>query len=624
MTTNRQRSFAYASLAVLLFAFVAAVMASNSLLGGFRIDLTENKLYTLSPGTRAMLGNLDEPINVYLFFSDESAADVQYLRSYYTRVREMLQEFVSSADGHLVLQVIDPVPFSEDEDRAADFGLTNLATIGDSLYFGLAATNSVGEQAIIKLFDPEKEASLEYDLARLIYSLSTPDKSVVGLLSGVPMAGGFDPQAGQPRPPWIMNQQVRQLFDVRNLSSSLKKIDDDIDFLWIVHPVNLDDATLYAIDQFLLGGGRAMIFVDPLAEVAMASPDPTGLGGGTSSNLERLFSTWGLVYDPGKVVADNRYALSVGGGFGSRPTRHIGLIGLEGDAIDANDVVTAGLSSINLGTAGSLSVRDGAGITLTPLLTSSADSALLPVSKFQFLTNPSDLLDGFVPDANRYVLAARVQGKLETAFPDGPPESATSDDDAPGPQLTSTDDANLIVVADVDILSDRLWVQRQRSLLGQELMTAFANNADFVTNGIGNLAGSPDLIGLKSRQTFVRPFDRVDALRREADAEFRATEEQLQGQLDETERRLGELQSQRDDDSSLLMSPEQQAEVQRFRDEQLRIRQQLRSVQRELDSSIERLGTVLRIVNIVVVPVGLALLALLVYLFRRNRRTAGH
>lgn len=648
MSRTRQRSFAYASLAVLFLAFLAAVMASNTLLRGIRIDLTENNLYTLSPGTRSLLANLEEPINLYFFFSDRATENVQYLRAYAQRVREMLEEFENAAGGRLNLQIIDPVPFSEDEDRAAQFGLTNLnlssLTGGDSIYLGLAATNSVGDEAVIEFFDPEKEGSLEYDLARLIYSLSTPEKNVIGLMSGVPMSGGFNPQLGQPTPPWIMNQQVRQLFEVRNISASVERIDDDIDFLWIVHPTNLGDNALYAIDQFLLRGGRALIFVDPLAEVAMAMPDPTGAGPATSSDLGRLFDAWGLEYDPGLVVADDRYALSVSsGGFGSRPMRHIGLLGLEGDAINDEDVVTAGLSSINVGTAGSLSLSEDSGLSLEPLLTSSPDSALLPAARFQFLSDPSDLLDGFTPDGETHVLAARLEGRLVTAFPDGPPaaedpadESAGDDADteaaagaaeasgAAGDQLMETDDANLIVVADVDILSDRLWVQRQRSLLGQELMTAFANNGDFVTNAIGNLSGSRDLIGLKSRATYSRPFDRVQQLRREADARFRATEERLEAELAETERRLGELQESRDDSGSLLMSPEQQAEVERFRAEQLRIRQELRAVQRELDSSIERLGTWLRAMNIIVFPLGLALLALLVYAIRRSRRRSRH
>jgi ABC-type uncharacterized transport system involved in gliding motility auxiliary subunit len=623
MNGARQQQYALASLGVLVIGFIAAVIASNSLLSGVQLDLTQHKLYTLAPGTRAMLEDLPEPINLYYFFSEESTADVQALRSYATRVEEILEEFVLAADGNLRLQVIDPVPFSEDEDRAAEFGLTDLALgsgRGDSIYFGLAATNPIGDEAVIDIFDPSKESSLEYDLARLIYSLSTPDKSVIGLISGVPMSGGFDAQTQQMQQPWVMVQQIRQLFEVRSLAADLTTIDDDISLLWIVHPTGLSDNTLYAIDQFILGGGRALIFVDPLAEVATQMADPTGLGEGTSSDLEPLFSAWGLRFDPTQVVADDRNALSVTMPNG-RPVRHIGLIGLEADGMAADEIITAGLSSINLGTAGNLEKADGAAIELVPLLESSAESALMPASGFQFLSDPLSLLDSFVADGKPHILAARIEGPLTTAFPAGPPGSDTESLLAPpADHLTTSENSNVVVVADVDILSDRLWVQRQRSLLGREIASAFAGNGDFVANAVANLAGSEQLIGLKSRDTFNRPFDRVEELQREADARFRETEQRLQAELDDTERRLGELQQAREDQGSLLMSPEQERELDRFREEQLRIRKELRAVQRELDSSIDNLGAWLKLTNIVLFPLGLALIAFAAYLLRRARR----
>jgi ABC-type uncharacterized transport system involved in gliding motility auxiliary subunit len=617
----------YATLLLLAIALIAAVAASNTLLRGMRLDLTEGGLYTLAPGTRAFLGKIEEPINLYLFFSDRVTADdnsYQGLRLYLQRVREMLEEFESAAGGRVSLQVIDPLPFSEDEDRAAQYGLLDIAraTLGDSVYFGLAATNSVGEEAIINVFDPNKENTLEYDLARLIFSLASPEKNVIGLLSGVPMTGGFDPQAQQPLPPWVISQQARQLFEVRALAPSFATLDPDIDMLWIVHPPALDEQTLYALDQYLLGGGRALIFVDPLAEIASAMPDPTGLGGASSSNLERLFAAWGLEYDPAEVVMDVRYGLSIDTGTGQRPLRHIGLIGLEQDVMSQEDLVTAGLETVNVGTAGSLAVAEGAALTLTPLLRSSTEAALGDTARFQFLADPEDLLEGFVPTGQQHVIAARLGGTLRTAFPEGLSSTDSGAAEATNTSLVSTDAPNIIVVADVDVLSDRLWVQVRRSLFGQQVATAFASNGDLVTNMLGNLSGSADLIGLTSRATFSRPFDRVEALQRDADARFRQTEQRLQAELAETERRLGELQSAREDTSSLLMSPEQQAEVERFQQEQLRIRRELRDVQRELDSSIERLGITLKIVNIVAVPFALLVLGLIVVALRRRRGTS--
>ena len=668
MESKQRQTTASATLVLLAVAFVAAVMASNTLLSGLRVDLTENELYSLSPGTESFLQGLEEPINLYFFFSDESAGDLQFLRGYATRVREMLEEFAAAAAGRLNLQVIDPPPFSEEEDRAAQYGLQdiNFGTLGDSLYFGLAATNAFGDEAVIEMFDPNEEASLEYDLARLIHSLANPERAVVGLLSGAPIGGSFDPQTQQPTPPWFAYQQAEQLFDLRTLPASIDAVGEDIDTLWIVHPGALDEQTLYAIDQYVLGGGRALIFVDPVAEAAAAPPDPSGFGFSppSSSDLPELFAAWGVQFSASQVVADNFNALSVNTEFGVRPVRHLGLLGLTAASIDADDVVTAGLGSINLGIAGHFTLAENSAVTLVPLLSSSPESALVEASRFQFLPDPGELLNEFTATGETYVLAARLEGPLTTAFPDGPPpdedaapgvsvdESSETDaatpptateappaDDAvvdAGPaadaepparaeppasdQLTSIEQGNVILVGDVDVLSDRLWIQRQRSLFGQQLATAFANNGDFLTSALANLSGSVDLIGLKSRETFSRPFDTVEALQREADARFRETEQRLQAELAETEQRLVELQASRDDGNSLFMSPEQQAELGRFQDEQLRIRQELRAVQRNLDSSIERLGAILKVVNIAAVPLALTLVALLVVWLKRARR----
>lgn len=625
---------AYATLVLLAVAFVAAVTASNTLLGGFRLDLTENELYTLSPGTHDLLAGVDEPINLYFFYSDEQAADVQFLRSYATRVREMLEEFVSAAPGTLELHEIDPAPFSEEEDRAARYGLRDLTPDSeDSLYFGLAATNPVGEQAVIEVFEPSKEASLEYDLARLVYSLSTSDKTVVGLLNQAQMSGGFDAGSQQPTPPWTVLQQMRQLFDVRTVEPTATRIDPEIDVLWIVHPASLDEATLYAIDQYVLGGGHAVVFVDPHAEIVGST---SGVPGADvpSSSLEPLLSAWGLEFDPGRFVADDRYALQISTGSGGRAVRHVGLLGLTGDGIADTDVITSDLESINLGTAGRIAPAEDAPAELEPLLTSSTEAALLDTARLDGLADPASLLDGLEPSGERYVLAGRLSGALRSAFPDGPPsdvldaaaesasdDAASAERPAAEDHVARTEDANLIVVGDVDVLSDRLWVQAQRSLLGRELMTAFANNGDFVGNALANLGGSADLIGLRSRSTFVRPFERVEALRREADARFRETERRLERRLEETEQRLAELEQAREDSGSVLMTSEQQAELERFQQEQVEIRRELRAVRRDLDSSIERLGTVLKVVNIGAVPTAVVLVALgVVALGRRRRR----
>lgn len=633
MTARRQQNIGATSLILLGLVFVAAVTANNALLSGLRFDLTENNLYTVSPGTRALLTTIQEPINLYFFFSDSETADITPLRNFATRVREMLEEFTAASGENLRLHIIDPIPFSEEEDRASQFGLQSISLgIGQTLYFGLAGTNSVGEEEIIAIFNPERERFLEYELARMVYSLARPDKVVVGLLSGVSMAAGFSPQTQRMTEPWAVHNQVGQLFEIRTLGPELVSIDEDINVLWLVHPKSLESSTLYAIDQFILRGGRALIFLDPFAEIDMAAAgmDPAALAQGSASNLEPLLSAWGIAFSSSEVIADNQYALSISTGPGLRPVRHLGLLGITGDAMDGEDVIIDGLGNLNLGSAGHFTVIEDSTVDFKPLLSSSTEAATLPAIQVQMLADPETLQDGFTPTGESYVLAARLNGSLMSAFPDGPPTDDEISPDVEGDtqnasveiltngHLSSTNNANVILVGDVDILSDRLWVQRQ-NFLGQQLVTAFANNGDFVINALDNLSGSAELIGIRARGTYSRPFTRVEELRRNADAEFRQTEQFLQAELAETESRLAELQAARTDQGSLLISDEQQAEVQRFLDQQVRIRQNLRAVQRNLDRSIEQLGAVLQTINTALVPILLTILVLIVVSVRRRR-----
>jgi len=626
MSTRVRQRIGYSTLALMLLAFIVAVMASNVLLRGWRIDLTKNQLFTLSPGTRNVLQKIDEPINLYLFFSNQESQALPAVRAYATRVTETLQEFAANAPkGKLVLHVVDPLPFSEDEDRAEQFGL-QAAMVGDkSIYFGLAGSNSVGTTDTIPFFDPEpsKEAFLEYDLARLVYNLANPKKTVVGLLSGAPIAGSFDPQTQQPTQPWVIVEQAREVFELRMIPESTLKIDDDINVLWVVHPAMLDDATQYAIDQFVMRGGHALIFVDPMAEILASQQEP-GLAAAPSSSLDKLFKVWGVEFSTMDVVADNRYALAIRQG--QKSVRHIGLLGLDMDAMSKDDVITSGLGTVNVGLAGYFKSAEGATSKLTPLLQSSTEAETLPVARFQFLPDPGELLNGFKATGIRYTIAARLEGPLKSAFPDGPPKppegrDAPVDDKLKTEHKTSTDSANLVLVGDVDMLSDRLWAQVQ-NFLGQRMVNAFANNGDFVINALDNLSGSADLIGLRSRATYSRPFTTVDKLRREADAKFRETEQELQAQLSDTEKKLGELQAGRNDKSSMLMNSAQQDEIQRFLGEQVKIRQQLRSVRHELDQDINNLGTTLKVINIIVMPIVLIGVLLLVAAARRRRKAA--
>jgi len=632
MSTQQQQRLSASSLVLVAIAFIIAISISNQLFKNWRIDLTENGLYTLSDGTRHLLASIEEPINLYFYFSDQATADMPTLRSYAGRIREMLEEFSDEADGKIRLTVIDPLPFSEDEDRAAQFGLqgVTLGSSPDPIYMGLAGTDSVDHEEIIPFFQPDKEAFLEYDIARLISTLAHPQRVVIGLVSGVEMTGSFDPQFQRMTQPWVVYQQADQMFEVRNLGTTFDEISDEINLLWIVQPKNLSNETLYAIDQFVMRGGRAMIFVDPVADVDPANVEgmPQGMPPmGQGSDLPTLFKAWGLEFSADEVVADAQLALQITGR-DRRPVRHYGYLGITGEHMSADDIITADLSVVHLANAGYLKLAENSPATMEPLLTSSAASEAMPATRFSFLPDPTSLQENFVPSGEEYVLAARISGILPSAFPDGPPPSGVSseDGDAPDDQpaaghlAESTGPANVVVVGDVDMLGDHLWVQVQ-NFFGQQIANAFASNGAFVVNALENLSGSSDLIGVRSRASFTRPFTRVDELRVRAEARFRETEERLQSELDETEQRLGELQSSREDSGNILLTPEQQAEIDRFIDQRATIRKELRAVQRGLDQDIERLGTILKIINIGLVPLLLTFFVLLA-VWRRNRRDA--
>jgi ABC-type uncharacterized transport system involved in gliding motility auxiliary subunit len=620
MTVRRKRSLGGTALVLLAVLFIALVVLADHALRGVRIDLTEQRLYTLSEGTRNILASIDEPINLYFFFSRRATEGIPYLRSYAQRIRDVLQEFSDNAGPMLRLHVIDPVPFSEEEDQATSFGLEaiSLGGAGEPVYIGLAGTNAVDGVEVIPFFQPEREALLEYDLARLVWALANPARPVVGLVTPLQMMRGFDPQTGGMRDAWVVIQQLEQLFELRNLGARPDQISEDIDLLLVVHPKDMGDGTLYAIDQFVMRGGQLLAFVDPHAEHEPADP-LMGMTGQAfehrGSDLNRLFEPWGFRADTSTVVLDAGSALLVNIG-GGPPVRHLAMLGIGRGGMARDDVVTAQLDQVNLATAGHISLLDGAGLSLTPLLESSEQSMLLSASRVAFLPDPSVLLDEFVPAGERRTLVARIEGALTSAFPDGPPEGV---EDAAEHRAQSAGTVSMLVAADTDLLSDRLWVQ-VRSLFGQRLAQAFADNGALLTNALDHFSGSRELISVRSRGSFSRPFDRVEALRREAEARLRSQEQRLQVELEETERKLMELELARQDGDQFLFTPAQEAELARFQQEQLRIRRALREVRRELDASIERLGTRLKIINIVLVPALVALVAVAAAGAQRRRR----
>ncbi|MBS0513855.1 MAG: Gldg family protein [Proteobacteria bacterium] len=609
------------ALAILAVLFVAVILISNTLFRGARLDLTENHLYTLSQGTKNILSSIDEPVNLTLYFSDKAAAestnpDAAALRNYAPRVRELLAEMAARAGGKLRVQTIDPLPFSEDEDRATTLGLQALpwGQGGGNIFLGIVGTNSTNGKSVMPIANPNKETFLEYDVAKMIHELSMTKKPAVGLISGLPMGAGFDAQTRQMRQPWAIQSQLEQMFDLRTLTpASVKAIDKDINVLVVVQPKNLPDDAQYAIDQFVLRGGHLLVFVDPLAESDDSGADPNNpqaaLLADRSSDLPKLFKAWGIDYSPSKIVLDREHALQVSSPQG-QPIRHPAILGFNQRDLNPTDITTAQLQSINVSTAGFFQLAKDSKNKLTPLIQTSADATTVPADRVKFLPDPSQLLVDYKPGGQPLVVAARLEGKFASAFPERKEA---------GHLAEAKDAGEIILVADTDILSNRLWVQVQ-AFFGQQVMNAFANNGDFVVNAVDNLGGSSDLISIRGRATSQRPFSTVDNMRRAAEESFRGKEHELQQRLSDTERKLTELQSGKSKENEMILSPEQKAELTKFQAQKIAIRKELRQVRRSLDDRIEALGTRLKLINIGLMPLLITLFALGFAWFKRQRR----
>lgn len=603
-----------AGLLLIALAFLAFNILSGQLFGNARLDLTEQKLYTLSEGTERILEGLDQPIDLYFFYSDKATKDLAQLRNYARRVEEMLKGYQRAADGKLRLHIVDPEPFSEDEDKAAEFGLqaVPLNQTGEQVYFGLAGTNAEGDRQVVPFFPLDQEEFLEYEISRLVHSLAYPQLPVVGVLSGLQMNGGFDMASGQPTPPWMVMEEIRQLFHIESLELGVDRIPDDVSVLLLVHPKNLPEQTLYAIDQFVLRGGKLLAFVDPFSEADSGAGMLSGEGGeGRSSGLEPLFKAWGLRLRPGEVLGDGAYAMAVGMGPGQRPVRHAAWLDLPAEALDQQDVSTAGLESLTVASAGILEPLERASTRFLPLIRSSRYAMPFDAARLEALDDPEALIRELQPTGERYAIAARISGPVKSAFPNGIEGRKDG--------LRETENVNLIVVADTDLLTDRMWVQVQ-DFFGQRIPQPFADNGGFAVNALDNLAGSDALISVRSRGRFSRPFEVVEALQRDAEVRFRAKEQVLQQRLADTEQKIAALQRGEDPSKALELTPEQQATVQQFLQEKLRIRKELREVRYQLNADIEALGRTLKLLNIVLIPLVLTFAVLAAWLWRRRSR----
>jgi ABC-type uncharacterized transport system involved in gliding motility auxiliary subunit len=618
---------------------VGVNMLADTRLAHVQLDVTQGRIFTLSSGTRRVLQSLKEPITLRLFYSHELGSRVPLYGGYADRVREMLAQYAALSNGKIRLEFYDPEPFSDVEDRAVGYKLQGVPVneAGEQVYFGLAGTNLLDDERSIPFFQQERERFLEYDLTRLVYDLSNPSRPVVGVMSPLPVDG--DPRMmmmmaqGQSDAgaPWASITQLRQTDTVRDVSPTTWTIDPDIKVLLVAHPQNLPEQTLYAIDQFVMRGGRLMLMVDPFSEAQAMIPGPDGAPPPEAtqpSDLHRLLDAWGISYDPNQVVGDLTGAWTVRAAPGDsvEAVNYVAWFNIR-DGINHDDPATADLSQVTVASPGFLAPKPGAPIQFTPLLSSSPQSALIPAAKVRQDADPSSILAGFKPQGGARVIAARVRGQLKSAFtaPPAPPAGQQRPANLPPFKAQTDGPANLVIVADSDILANRFWVHLQ-DFFGQQQAVPFSDNGPFVANLVGTLAGGDALIGLRGRGNPDRPFTVVDDIQRQAEARFRQTQQALQTHLQDTEKRLsalrqGDAQTPNGPQAdAAILTPEQAAAIQAAQHEILDTRRQLRTVQLYLNRDIDALQMRLRLFDIALVPALLTLLAIVLGVFRRSRR----
>jgi ABC-type uncharacterized transport system involved in gliding motility auxiliary subunit len=588
-----------------------------------RWDATEDKIYSLSEGTRNILSEMTEPVTVKFFYSRSNPNLPANLKLYAHRVREFLSEYETSSNGRVTVQTYDPKVDSDEEEWAQKYGMRPMRTSGgERIYFGLVFLAADREERI-EWLDPDREELLEYDVTRIIHHLQRSRQQVVGIMADLPVFGSpGNLPTGQPRPrgrPWLFVEELKKTYEVRELDPSSDSIDPSIDLLMIIHPKAMSPKTQYAVDQYVLSGGNAIIFVDPFCVSDRSQPRERFVQPQKSS-LDRLFRAWGLSMESGKVVVDLDQPTRVRTGSGTVEDNPV-WVSAKQDAFNKANVVTSGLESMLFPLVGAIKKAGDSPYEFEALVQSGKNAALAEAFKANF--GAAAMRRDFVPAGERFNLVVQVHGKFKTAFPAGPPKEEKSDGgskEKPGKVhlQAGKDTATLVVVADADLLADEFYVQRNR-IFGLSLSKMFNDNLNFLSNACEIMTGSNDLIGLRSRGKFERPFTTVLELQRHAQARWLSKEKELVGRVEATNKKLRELEQQKDASQRLILSPEQEGEIAKFKEEKRRINRELKQVRKNLRLDIERLGTTLKALNIFLMPILVSVAGVGFALYRQRK-----
>ena len=608
------------------------LVAANVIIGAFpaRVDLTQEKAYTLSAGTKAVLKKLDTPVIIRFYCTQGQTASPQtvYLKDYARQVEDLLHEYKQVAGKNLLIQKYDPEPDTDAEDSARLDGLEAQPLPGNEHFYLGLAVSLADERVAIPFLAPNREKLLEYDLTRAITRVLSPEKATVGVMSSLPVFGGaanpMTMQMGrQPEAAWTIIQQLKQDFNVKRVEMNADKIDNDVKVLLVIHPKGISDQAQYAIDQFVLRGGKLIAFLDPISAFAARQQNPA-TGGGGASTLDKLLKTWGLQFETGKVVADLDFKMQLRNQNG-QAVEAPAWLALTREGINRDDIVTSQIDNLWLPMCGAFTGTPAAGLKETVLLHSSKDAEL--ADSFLAQMGGDTLMNNFKATGVTYNLAIRLSGKFKTAFPEGAPATgATATNTAaktPDNSLKESQvETSVVLVGDSDLLADDFSLRRLQSFFGT-LVSPMNANLDFAQNLVEQMAGDNNLIGVRSRASLSRPFTLVKKIEAEAQARGQAKIQELQKSLNETQQRLSQLQQQKTDkDQRLILSPEQRAEIDNFRNKQSQVGRELRQAQKDLRKEVVSLETRLTWLNILAMPLAVTAAGVSMAVIKRKKTSA--
>ena len=622
MKSKPLETLLYSAVGVAAMAII--VIAGNIVTSAFkqRIDLTKEQAYTLSPGTRAILKKLDTTVKVRLYVTqgDASSPETVFLRGYARKIEDLLAEYRQAANGKLVVEKLDPQPDSDAEDSARLDGVEGeMLQNGEKFYLGLSVSIIDSKQAI-PFLAPNRERQLEYDLSRAITRVVSPDKPVVGIMSPMPVFGApSNPMMArmgqQGSQPWALVTELKNDFSVKSVPMDSEKIDDDVKVLIVIHPRDIKDNAQYAIDQFVLRGGKLIAYLDPLPLIDSKEQNQMfGSIPNSGSNLEKLMKSWGFALDTSKVVADLNYKMQLGGRNG-QPQEAPAFLSVTADGINGDDIVTSQIDNIWLPFAGAITGTPVAGLTMTPLIKSTKQSQL--VDGFMANLSGENVIKEFKPSLTEYILGMRLKGKFKSAFPGGKP----GETNAPAGLKESAQENNVIVFADADMLFDNFAMRQVQSPFGNMAM-AMNGNLNMAQNAVEQLAGDNNLIGVRSRAVQNRPFTVVKKMQAEAESNYRSKIKDMEESLAETQRQLSELQQKKEKGQRFILSPEQQAALETFRKKESDVKIKLKEERKQLRHDIDALETRLKWFNIAAMPLLVSLSGIGLAMFKRKKTAA--